>query len=287
MPIAATDRLSGGVGQIGVLVGDGGDPPLDRLVDHVDEPDRFTAPAAQPLAVRSQHQPERHVLGAGRWDQPPGHPADGEDHLQVLALLGTDDVEQACRSASLDAVDDAGQVARAVGERPGRAAHDQRQRLALPVREAGWEHDQRAVGLLQQAGRIEPVDHLRHQRLVAALAGEVVVGQQHAELGVDLVPVLCALGYQVPPQPHRLLVALLQQHDPGPGPLAGTPRQSRASSSPPCRRRPGHRGRASPRPRCRRGARSACRTAGPNRRCGSRARRRGRRPRAAARARRR
>ena len=52
----------------------------------------------------------------------------------------------------LDAIDDAGQVAGGIRVRAGPAAHDQGQRLALAVGEAGREHDLGPVGLLQQAG---------------------------------------------------------------------------------------------------------------------------------------
>ena len=83
----------------------------------------------------------------------------------------------------------------------------------------GGNTTSRAVGLLQQAGGVETLEDLGHQRLVAALAGQVVVGEQHAELVVDLVPVRRALLDECSPQRHRLGVAVLQQHDPLAGPL--------------------------------------------------------------------
>ncbi len=52
------------------------------------------------------------------------------------------------------------------------------------------------------------------QRLIGALAGEVVVGQVHAEHLVDRVEVLGRQLDEQPPQPLRLGVAALQQHDP-------------------------------------------------------------------------
>ena len=138
----------------------------------------------------------------------------------MLRLPGIDDVEQPRRPDPLDPVDDAGQVARGVGEGTGPAAHDQRQRLALAVGEPRRKHDLGAVGLLEQAGLVEPLDDLGHQRLVATLPRQVVVGQQHAELDVHLVPVGRALGDQRPPQRERLHVPVLQEHDPLPRPLA-------------------------------------------------------------------
>ena len=113
---------------------------------------RLAAAALEHLAVLAEHVAEGDVLGPRRRHQPAGHLGDGEDHRQVLRLRGADDVEQPRRADPLDTVDDAGQVARGVGEGAGPAAHDQRQRFAVPVREAGREDDLGAVGVLEQAG---------------------------------------------------------------------------------------------------------------------------------------
>ena len=157
--------------QVRVLLGDGGLTPLDRLVDDVDEPHRLAAAALQHLAVRRRARCRTATCSAraGGTSQP-AIVGDGEDHRQVLRLRRADDVEQPRRADPLDAVDDAGQVARGVREGAGAAAHDQRQRLALAVREPGREHDLGAVGLLQQPGASSRSSTSGHQRLVAALA---------------------------------------------------------------------------------------------------------------------
>ena len=158
----------------------------------------------------------------------PAMAATAKTIAKMLRLPGIDDVQEAGRADPLDPVEHACKVAGAVGEGARPAADDQRQRVALSVGEPWREHDLSAVGLLEQAGPIEPFDDLGHQRLVAALPRQVVVGQQNAELGVDVVPVRGALGDEQAPQPQRFLVALLQQHDPLPGPLGETPRPARS-----------------------------------------------------------
>ena len=141
--------------------------------------DWLPCPTAEAPAIGAKDQTERHVLGAHRRHEPARHLGDGEDHLQVLGLLGADDIEQASRTDPLDTVEHAGQVARGVRERPGAAADDQRQWLTLAVGEARREHDQRAVGLLQQTERIEALQHAGHQRLVSTLTRQVGVGEEH------------------------------------------------------------------------------------------------------------
>ena len=58
-----------------------------------------------------------------------------------------------------------------------------------------------------------------HQRLVHALAGDVVVGEQHAELAVHRVEVVVRHVDEAVPERERLRVAALQEHDPLAGPF--------------------------------------------------------------------
>ncbi len=190
MPTVVPDPLALLGRQVGVLLGDRGHAPLDRLVDDVDEPHRLAAAALQPLAVGRRARGRTTTCSAR---------AGGTSHPAIADTANTIAKCCACPAPTtysrrvgadpLDPVEHARQVARGVREGAGPAAHDQRQRLALAVGEPGREHDLGAVGLLEQPGRVEPLDDLRHQRLVAALAGQVVVGQQHAELAVHVVPV--------------------------------------------------------------------------------------------------
>ena len=66
---------------------------------------------------------------------------------------------------------------------------------------------------------LELLDDDRQQRVVEALPHGVVGGQEHAEQVVDLARVAHRLGDEDPPQPQRLGVAALQEHDPLPAPL--------------------------------------------------------------------
>ena len=102
---------------------------------------------------------------------------------------------------------------------PALDAHDQRQRLALSVREPGREHDIGAFRALEKARRGQPLHDLGQQRLVVALPDDVVVREQHPELSVEVGPVLLARLDQAVPQRDRLGVAALELDDPGAGPF--------------------------------------------------------------------
>ena len=109
------------------------------------------APAGQLLPVRAEHEAEGDVLGRGAGGQVPGQRRDGEHEAQVERLLGPDDVHEAGRPESPRPVPYAGQVGRRVAVTPVGLAHDERQRFAVAVLEAGWEHAQRTLVLDQQA----------------------------------------------------------------------------------------------------------------------------------------
>ncbi len=190
---------------------------LERLVEQLDQLDRITASAAEHLAVVAEHAAERHVHRLGRRLQPAGHLRHLEHHLQVLGLRGADHVEQQIGVEMLGPVEHAGEVARGVHERAGARPHDQRERLVVAVREAGHEHDLGAVAVGEEARSIEPVVDLGHQRLVLALAGEVVVGEEHAELAVDDVEVVVRHVDEPPPDRHRPGLVRLKLDDPGAG----------------------------------------------------------------------
>ena len=83
----------------------------------------------------------------------------------------------------------------------------------------GGEHAERAVVLHQQALLVELVDHHGQQRVVEALAHDVLGGEEHAEQVVDLAGVAHALGHEDAPQAQRLVVAALEQHDAAPAAL--------------------------------------------------------------------
>ena len=149
--------------ELGVLRRDRSDPSLDGFVDDVDEAGRLAAAALEHLAVLAEHVAEGDVDRLGRRPEPARQLAHGEHHRQVLGLGRADDVEHAVGADPLDAIDDAGEVAGGVREGAGPAAHDQRERFPVAVRVPGWEHDLGPVGLLQQAGGGEALEHLGHQ----------------------------------------------------------------------------------------------------------------------------
>ena len=169
--------------------------------------------------------------------QPAGHRGDVEHHRKVLRLRRADDVDEQRRLDPLDAVEHTGQVAGAVVEPAAALLHDQRQRIAVAVRVAGREHDIGAVALLQQPGCVEPLDDLGQQVVVHALAGEVVVGQQHAELAVQPIEVGACSGRRAASTAaaSRDRRSAATRRDCGRGP--GTRRWRRTSPWPACRSR--------------------------------------------------
>ena len=145
-------------------------------------------------------------------NQPTGHLRDCEHHLQVLLLGCTDDIQHQVGVEAFDSVDHAGEVARGVVETARTLLHDERERVAVTIREAGWKDHVGAVGFGQEPTGAQSLDHLRHQRLIDALAGEVVVGEPHPEQLVHRVEVLVGESDEQPPETSRVGVAGLQQH---------------------------------------------------------------------------
>ena len=96
-----------------------------------------------------------------------------------------------------------GQVGGRVVEAAVGLAHDQRQGLAVAVREAGREDDLRAVGLDQHAGLVQAPDDLGQQVVVGALAHQVRVLQEDPEPAVDRIEVAGALLDQAGPEAQR------------------------------------------------------------------------------------
>ena len=120
--------------------------PFNRFVEQLDELHGITATAAQTLVVRAEDDAELHMDRVGRLVQQSRHARHREHHLEVLALTGVDEVQQQVGAEPLDAVEHAREVRRRVVETAGARSDDERQRLALAVREAGWEHDFGAFG---------------------------------------------------------------------------------------------------------------------------------------------
>lgn len=89
-------------------------------------------------------------------------------------------MEQQLGAEPLHAIDHAREVARGVHESAGARSDYERERFAVAILEAGYVDDHRTVILAQQAIRLETGVSALHQRLVAALAGEIVVIEQSA-----------------------------------------------------------------------------------------------------------
>jgi len=114
--------------------------------------------------------------------EPSRHLADSKHHLEMLLLGRADDVKHQIGPATFDTVDDACEVTGGVVE-PARARlNDQRQRVAITVGEPGRKHDLRTIVLPEQPRLTESLNRFPHERLIEAFAGEVVIGEEHAEL---------------------------------------------------------------------------------------------------------
>ena len=131
----------------------------------------------------------------------------------MLRLRRAHDVEEQRCLDSLDPVENTCQIAGAVIEPATTLLDDQRQRGTVAIRVTGREHDIGPVADLQQAGRAQPLDDLGQQVVVHALAGQIVVGQQHVEFAVQPIEVGHAQIDEQLPQPKRLGITTLQQHD--------------------------------------------------------------------------
>ena len=118
---------------------------LDGLVDQIREPHRIAGARLEHFLVGAEHGAERHVLRARGSLQPAGLRADGEHHGEMLRLRRADDVEQACTAERLRAVTQCREIRGAVAVAAVLLAHDERQRLAVAIREARRKSAQRAV----------------------------------------------------------------------------------------------------------------------------------------------
>ncbi len=226
--------------QIGVALGHHRAATLDGALDQVEQHLGLAAAALQHLAVGAEHAAVVHVHRPRRRHEHAEHLGHLEHHLQVLALRRADAIDEQRGVQTLDAVEHAGDVARGVVEATRARLHDERQRVALAVGEARHPHDLGAVALGEQSRLVEPIEHRGHQRLVVALAHDVVATQQHAELAVDDVEVVGRLVDELVPDGHGGRVgATLQQGHPSAGTLlelfAGVELRARL----PCRTRSG------------------------------------------------
>src|SRR6202042_3070501 len=125
--------------------------------------------------------PEPNVDGRRLVGQVAGEGGDGEDEAQMQGLFGPHDVDQAGGADPAGAVAHSGQVGRRVAVPAVGLAYDQRERLTVAVLEALGEHAERPVVLHQQAHLVELGDHHRQQRVVEALAHDVIGGQEDTQ----------------------------------------------------------------------------------------------------------
>ena len=144
----------------------------------------------------------------------PGLPGHREDHLEVQGLLGADHVHRPVAAELVHPVADRGQVGRGVVVAAVALADDERQRPALAAGETRGERAQRTLALGRDAPLLELADRVREQVVVEALAADVVVGQAHAEPGIDLVQVLPGDVDEPLPDGQRVRVSGLQPHQP-------------------------------------------------------------------------
>ena len=165
------------------------------------------------LPPGAEDQAEAHVHGGGGVGQVAGQGRHGEDQAQVEGLLGSDHVDERGGPAPFCPVPDARQVGGRVAVPPVGLAHDEGERVTLAIREALGEDALGTVVLDQKTLLRQLFDDNPEKRVVGALAGDVVVGEQDAQHGVDLVDVAQALGHEDLPEPQRLGVSSLEQDD--------------------------------------------------------------------------
>src|ERR1700689_4098911 len=132
----------------------------------------------------------------------------------MLRLGGADDVEDSIGAQPAHPIADRGEIGRRIAEAVVGLLDYEWERLPLPVDKAFREDAERALALDEETLRAEIVDDVDELGVVRALASEVIVGEQDAELGVDLVEVADALCDEHPPEPKCLFVTGLQRDDP-------------------------------------------------------------------------
>ena len=214
-----TDRAPLHVGQLGVAIGHRRLPALDRLVDDVDEVDGVAATAPEHLAIQTEHLPNGTCTASvGGCSQPAI--AGGEHHRQMQRLRCADDVHHEVGLHPLDA---------------GRSRT--RRSLVAYVYAPALVRTMSGSGspsrFVKPGGNTtsapsecssRPAAASRsttcgQERVVEALADDVVVREQHAELAVQVGPeLLGGLDEPVPDRRSSRVVAL-EQHDSGPCPL--------------------------------------------------------------------
>jgi hypothetical protein len=151
------------------------------LADEVAELQHAAGAGFERLAVRPVHGAEADMLqlalgGVAGQDGGPEH------HLEVVGLALVHHVEDLLRIEGPAAVQDGGQVRRAVHGRAFGGHHQQGRQVAL-VALAAYPDDPGALVVLQQAAGLQVGDHLRDQGVGVALAlPEVEVHAQGVEV---------------------------------------------------------------------------------------------------------
>ena len=208
------------LGELGARLVDVGAGVLHGLVEEVHEAQGGAGPGLEDLAVLAEDRADLDVLDlhlGGVLRQVARLPRGLVDHLQVQALGHAHDIQDPVGVQVLDAVLDRRQVGGAVAVAAVGLADEQRDGLVLAAGEAGEEDDERAVVHGRDALGLEVGADAGEVLVVRRLTGQVVVGEGHAEGGVDLVEVDLGQVVELAPEPQRLGVAGLQPDDPGTG----------------------------------------------------------------------
>src|SRR6185369_134594 len=193
--------------------------PLGRLGEQRRERDGVARARLQHLLVGAENRAERDMLRARRGLQPAGELAGREYHCEMLRLRRADDIEQPRAVQRLRSVTKSGEIRRGVAVTAVLLANDQRQRLALAVREARHEDAERAIVDRRDSALLELRRNLRQHRVVEAFAAQVLVAEQHAESVVVVAEVLLRNVDQLAPERKRVRVSGLEQHDAAAGAL--------------------------------------------------------------------
>ena len=117
----------------------------------------------------------------------------------------------------MGAVPQGREIGRGVAEPAIGLPDEERDRGAVLAGDSRHEHPDRALGLGRDPAGEELVDDLGQERVVGALATDVLVGQQHAQLAIGRSHVDERLVDQRPPVRPGVRVAGLEQHHPPAG----------------------------------------------------------------------
>ena len=157
----------------------------DRLLDQRQQADRLTRPGLEHLAILAQHGPESDMLQPHILRCPAGAAARIKDHREMLALRCANDVQEALRRELLYAVLQCCKIGRGIAKTAILFANDQWNGLAVAPGKAWREYAGRALAGLRQPLAFELRYNGIELAVVAAFAGDILLGQPDVKLCIQ------------------------------------------------------------------------------------------------------